>query len=377
MTFDTLTVRIACPFGSMSDRGSVADQVFQPMTSFIRNRMTVDATPPALDPLTLRGVTFDPPLFCAPMARITHSAFRRLLADFGGYGGLFTEMLSAKMVLKEDVLRSPWLKRRPADGKVIYQLLVGDTVRLAETLDRLAALQPDGIDLNGACPAYDIRRMGGGADLFEDAVRMRDILRVMRRHYQGPLTVKIRLGRRSDDWRSRLRERLRILEAEGVDAVTLQPRFSEERRGRSVRHHLYAELTAETRLPVIANGEITGVEFYRRHAGDFATTAALMIGRMAAARPWVFAQWHAPDLVVSHTEVWERLLDYIAEDFSPRQALVQTKIIMPYIARNYVFGHSLFVAVQTAPDFAAARARVSAFLADSPTRLREICLNGI
>jgi hypothetical protein len=45
-------------------------------------------------PLTLRGTRFDPPLFCAPMAGITHSAFRRLVAEFGGYGALFTEMRS-------------------------------------------------------------------------------------------------------------------------------------------------------------------------------------------------------------------------------------------------------------------------------------------
>jgi tRNA-dihydrouridine synthase len=333
--------------------------------------------PPALAPLTLRGVTFDPPLFCAPMARITHCAFRRLVSDFGGYGGLFTEMLCAKMILQENVATSPWLKRRPAEGKVIYQLLVVDTVRLPETLERLATLQPDGIDLNGACPAYIIRRMGGGAGLFADAGRLREILRVMRRHYHGPLTVKIRLGRRTDDWRERLRERLRILEEEGVDAITLQPRFSEERRGRGVRHELYAELAAETRLPLIANGEIMGRAFYDRHAAALAPTAALMIGRIAAARPWIFAQWHKPDLAVDHAEVWERLMDYIAEDFSPQQALIQTKIIAPYFARNFSFGHCLFIAVQTANDFETARARAAAFLRASPTLVREISLSGI
>ena len=91
-----------------------------------------------VQPLTLRGVCYDPPLFCAPMAGITHSAFRRLLSDFGGYGALYTEMLSAKMVVHEDPETSPWLKRRPQEKRVIYQLLVTEATRLPATLARLA-----------------------------------------------------------------------------------------------------------------------------------------------------------------------------------------------------------------------------------------------
>ena len=327
--------------------------------------------------LTLRGVTFDPPLLCAPMAGITHSAFRRLLAGFGGYGALFTEMLSAKMVLHEDVQRSPWLKRRPEEGKVVYQLLVGDVSGLPEALDRLAQAKPDGIDLNLACPATAIRRQRGGAKLFDDPLRLREVARVIRRQYAGPFTAKIRLGRETPGWRDTLRDRLRLLEDEGVDGLTLHPRFSGEALKRSARHALYAELAAETRLPIIANGDIIGAEFVRERGGAFAAAAGLMIGRMAAARPWVFAQWHNPGFGVDPAQVWERLCDYIAEDFCPRQALIRAKIIMPYFARNYVFGHTLFAAVQSAPDWAAARERAARFMAASPETFETITLSGL
>ena len=162
------------------------------------------------------------------MAGITHSAFRRLLAEYGGYGALWTEMLSAKNILHENAIESPWLKRCPQEGKVIYQLLVTDVDRLSETIDRLSVLRPDGIDLNIACPAPGIRRQRGGADLFEDACRLRDIVRVLRRDFQGPLLVKTRLGRQVPDWRAKLHDRLHLLEDEGVDALTMHPRFSED-----------------------------------------------------------------------------------------------------------------------------------------------------
>src|SRR5512134_3989837 len=114
-----------------------------------------------LPPLVLRGVTFAPPLFSAPMAGVTHSAFRRLLSDFGGYGALYSEMLSGKYLLHEDLERSPWLKRRPAEGRVIYQLLMSDDDRLPEIAARLRRLAPDAIDLNLACDAPSVRKRHG------------------------------------------------------------------------------------------------------------------------------------------------------------------------------------------------------------------------
>jgi tRNA-dihydrouridine synthase B len=311
------------------------------------------------------------------MAGITHSAFRRLLSDFGGYGALFTEMLAAKMILHENAITSPWLKRRPQEGKVIYQLLVTDTVRLPEIIDRLTPLKPDGLDLNSACSAHSVKRQGGGSDLFDDFTRLRDIVHIMRHHFAGPLTVKIRIGAEQPAWREHLRDRLHLLEDEGVDALTLHPRFEMESLNRPARHSLYGELIAETKLPVIINGDITGAAFARTMNAQFASASGLMIGRMAAAQPWVFAQWHNPVFKIDPVEVWHRLCNYISEDFPPDKALVRIKILAPYYARNFIYGHTLFKAIQSAPDLATALARADHFLATSPEQLQTISLSGI
>jgi tRNA-dihydrouridine synthase B len=328
-------------------------------------------------PLTLRGTRFDPPLFSAPMAGITHSAFRNLLADFGGYGALFTEMLCARMILKENLGRSPWVKRRPREGKVIYQLFVADTARLPEIIERLASLAPDALDLNSGCSAWNVRERHGGADLFEDVDRLRSVVRTMRANFAGPLLVKIRLGRQAPAWRTRLSERLRLLAGEGVDALTVHPRFSGEKLNRCARHELYVELAAEAGLPIIANGDILGADYWRERATQFSPASGLMIGRMLAVRPWSFAQWHDPTLVVDHAAVWNRLFDYIVEDFEERQALARVKIFTAYFARNFIFGHTLFVSVQNAPSLATARDCAAQFFAGSPPLCRVPSLNGI
>lgn len=328
-------------------------------------------------PLVLRGVPFDPPLFLAPMAEISHSAFRRLVADFGGAGALFTEMLSAKMLLNEEMLRSPWTKRRACEGRVIYQLLVVDTEKLPDILEHLAPLAPDGLDLNSSCPAPTIRAMGGGADLFESAERLGAIVRMLRRHFAGPLTVKIRLGREAEGWRARLGERLRLLRDEGVDGLTLHPRFAGDKLKREPRHELYAELAAEAQLPIIANGDILDPHYIHSRAADFAPAAGLMLGRIAAARPWIFAQWRKPDLVVDHAAVWQRFCDYVEEDFVAERALGRVKVFTAYFSRNFMFGHNFRMSIQSAPTIAEARGRAAKFFAAGPALTKHISLSGI
>jgi tRNA-dihydrouridine synthase len=109
----------------------------------------------------------------------------------------------------------------------------------------------------------------------------------------------------------------------------------------------------------------------------FASTGGLMIGRMAAARPWVFAQWHNPELTVDLTEVWNRFCHYLEDDFSPEKALIKLKVFTPYFARNFVFGHTLFAAVQGAANWLEARKKASQFLAGPQPLIRDISLSGL
>ncbi len=311
------------------------------------------------------------------MSNLTHSALRRLMADFGGYGAVFTEMLSAKMILHENFKNSPWLKRRPQEGKVIYQLLVTDSHRLPEIVARLSELSPDGLDLNCSCGAPTILQQRGGAALFDDTERLAAILQILRRCFAGPLTVKVRLGRQRHNWRDHLMERLRVLESEGVDALILHPRFHEEKFRRVARHDLYGDIAAGTRLPLIASGDIGGRDFVNARAAQFARVAGLMVGRLAIAQPWLFGRWHKPNLAVDPAEIAERLCGYLADDFGPDKALRRLKVWAPYFACNFAFGHTLFKGVQSAPDWDTAVNRLRAFLSAKPERLDPISVSGL
>lgn len=324
----------------------------------------------------IRGIPFHPALFCAPLAGVTHSAFRRLVAEFGGCGAFWTEMLSAKQILNEDLRQSPYVRRRPIEGKVIYQLMICDADRLERVIGRLSEIAPDGIDINLACHAPTIRRLDAGSRLFENLPVLTSVLKTVRTCWPGLLTVKIRLGCDTPEWKDRFVGRMKLFEDSGVDAVVLHPRFFEDKFKRRARHELLAWAASLTRLPLIANGDITGPETILKNPDLFKPACGLMIGRMTAARPWVFASWDRV-LEINHADVWRRLFDYIGEDFDPAIAISRVKIFTEYYARNFQFGHSFYTAVQNAPTLEAVRERADAFFDTSPALNTEPSLMGL
>jgi tRNA-dihydrouridine synthase B len=328
------------------------------------------------DACTLRGRVFRPARFSAPLAGLTHSAFRRLLGEFGGCGAVWTEMLAGPQILGENFDRSPWLKRHATDPFTVYQLMVRNGDPLDRILGRMEAAGVEAVDLNLACDALSVRACEAGSALFEKLDALASVLENARRHWPGLLTVKIRLGSRRADWESRLRQRLALIEAQGVDAVTVHPRFFEDKFRRRARIELLSWIASITALPLIANGDLAGPEQVRIRAGQLSPASAIMFGRMAIARPWLFAAWER-SVQIDHGAVWNRLLAYLLEDFPIATALRRVKLFTKYYAANFAFGHRLRVDLQNTRSIDEARAVAMAFFARGPALVAQPLVAGL
>jgi tRNA-dihydrouridine synthase len=313
------------------------------------------------------GRDYRPALFLAPMAGVTHSAFRRLLADFGGYGGLFTEMVSTAAFLRERPEASPYTRRRPHEGPVFYQfrLAAGEDV---EALCRKAQeLDCAGLDLNLGCPAPRIQAQASGCALFRDFQALRGVVERIRRHWPGTFTVKVRLGDDPGNWREPFLERLKLFEDAGVHAVTVHPRFADEKLKRRARWGEFPWIAAHTGLPVIGNGDICAPEEIEANRELFAPLAGIMLGRVAAVRPWIFREFAGlPPVPVDHGELWERFYRYTLEDLPAERAIGRLREFTFYFAKNFLFGHELYRLTQAARDPEGIRAAVAGFLAAGP-----------
>jgi len=316
--------------------------------------------------LNIGGKTFAPALFLAPMAGVTHSAFRRIVSDFGGYGALTTEMLSATAFIRENPVVSPFSRRRACEGPVVYQLRTSGEDILEAAIVKLEAQNPAAIDLNLGCPAPEIQKQMSGAALFRDFERLRRVLSRIRAVYQGMLFVKCRLGDASENWRAPFAERLRLFEDYGVSAVTVHPRFSNEKLKRRARWSEFPWIASQTKIPVIGNGDIRSPADVLEHGDFFKPLAGLMLGRIAAQKPWIFREFSGLQRVdISYAEIWDRLCRYTIEDFPPEKAIGRMKEFTAYFAQNFFFGHELFRASRRARNIEELRVAALRFL-ESP-----------
>lgn len=293
------------------------------------------------------GRRFEPARFSAPLAGYTHSAFRRLVAEFGGCGALWTEMLSARQLINEDFSKSPWLKRSPSEKFTVYQLMVRADDPIEKALNRLKDHGVEAIDLNLACDAPHIRSLQAGSVLFGDFEGLKKIVSETRKHWRGLLFVKIRLGDRKEDWRERLRERLIMFEDCGVNAIVVHPRFFEDKFKRSARHDVLPWIASIVKIPLIASGDITCRADVEKLADKLSCASGIMLGRIAIIKPWIFAEWDKP-ISIDYGAVWNKMLSYILEDFEPEIAISRIKMFTKYYSANFAFGKNFYIKVYNA-----------------------------
>ncbi len=319
-----------------------------------------------MNALSIKNRHFDPPLFLAPMAGVTHSAFRRLVADFGGYGALYTEMLSAAALVHEKVGENPYTRIRRSEGDVIWQLLLNGTEPVEAVIEHIAPYAPDALDINCACPAPEIRKQQAGCALFSDITRLERVIARVREAWPGVLSVKCRLGPDPEGWEPCFEKRLRLFERHGVDMVVVHPRFFGEKLKRTARWQLLPRLAAMTGISLIASGDIRCREDIERNAECFSAVSGLMIGRMAAVQPWIFRALAGAAVEIDYAEVWERFYRYVRDDFPPEKAIGRIKQFSAYYARNFFFGHQLHSKLIAARSLEELHHEAMQFLTNSP-----------
>jgi tRNA-dihydrouridine synthase B len=315
--------------------------------------------------IEIRDLQIDPPLLLAPMAGLTHSAFRQICSRFGGVGLLSTEMLGARRLPTESPRFSPYIIRTAREKPLSYQLLLSTVWEVAPAIDVLHKLKADAIDLNMGCPAPTVGKFGAGVSLMEQPEDARCMVAAARKRTTLPLTAKIRLGIELDE--QKLLDFCAMLEDEGIDMLSVHARLKKESFARTPRWEWVAKVKGRLRIPVIANGGIFTVQD-AENCLRISGADGLMIGRGAAIQPWLFAEI-ARDVygcdvaapAVSLPEVYGSFIDHLIELYRPEYRLGRLKEFTHYFARNYKFGHLLASRVQSSSSVDEGRERAALF----------------
>jgi tRNA-dihydrouridine synthase C len=174
------------------------------------------------------------------------------------------------------------------------QLLGSEPEVLAANAERLATLNPDGIDLNFGCPAKCVNRHRGGAILLDEPELLHAIAQAVRAAVPSaiPLTAKMRLG--VED-RSRMLECADALASGGAARLVVHARTKRDGYKPPAHWHEVARIQEAVNIPVIANGEIWTVQDALQARRE-SHCAGLMLGRGAVADPGLAAALRAHDL---------------------------------------------------------------------------------
>ena len=295
------------------------------------------------------------------MAGLGHVAMREVIAGFGGYGFMVTEMCNARAVPQESRLLWPVFRwRAGVAGSLGCHFFGGEPGEMAAAARRIAAEGLLGVDINMGCSVAAICKKGYGAALLKDPQRAVAIVRAVREAVRCPVMVKFRSGwENTPDLAVDLARRF---EDAGADLLTFHPRVAPDRRSRPPRWEHIRAVAQAVSIPVFGNGNVFCAADCVRML-DETGCAGVSVGRMAIARPWIFAELagiFTPDEgVFLRTAL--AVIEAVWRHYEPTRAIKMYKKYAPYLAANFVFGHSLWPALvrgETREDMADNAVRV-------------------
>lgn len=220
----------------------------------------------------------------APMAGITDAPFRRLCRRFGAAMAT-SEMTTADTGLWHTAKSRRRLDMDDDDAPRVVQIAGSEPLQMAEAARQCVARGADIIDINMGCPAKKVCSRLAGSALLGDEDLVRRILDAVTAAVDVPVTLKIRTGP-APEHRNGARV-AQIAEAAGISALAVHGRTRACRFKGHAEYDTIAEIKNAVRIPVIANGDIStsekSLEVLRITSAD-----AVMIGRGAQGRPWIF-----------------------------------------------------------------------------------------
>jgi len=225
-------------------------------------------------------------LVVAPMAGVTDRPFRQLCKLMGA------GMAVSEMVASNSLLWGSEKTRRRANHEgevdpISVQIAGADPQMMADAARYNVDQGAQIIDINMGCPAKKICNVMAGSALLQNEPLVQRIVEAVVNAVKVPVTLKIRTG-----WDRSNRNAItvaRIAESAGIQALAVHGRTRACGYTGDAEYDTIAAVKAAVNIPVIANGDITTPE-KAKHVLAYTGADAVMIGRAAQGRPWIFRE---------------------------------------------------------------------------------------
>ena len=281
-------------------------------------------------------------VFAAPMAGVTDRPYRTLVKQLGAAYAV-SEMVTSRSDLRDSLKTSRRLDHKGETGPIAVQIAGTDAEMMAEAATYNLQRGAQIIDINMGCPAKKVCQKWAGSALMQDEPLAMSIIEAVVKAalpYGAPVTLKMRTG-----WRCDQRNAVSLAkqaESAGVQMITVHGRSRDQGYKGQAEYDTIAQVKRAVSVPVVANGDIDSPQKAQQvlqHTG----ADAVMIGRAAQGRPWLFREIHhylahgtqlAPPLVA---EVKRLLMHHLEDHYSLYGSFTGVRTARKHIAW-YVHG---------------------------------------
>lgn len=277
---------------------------------------------------------FKTPIFLAPMAGVTDSAFRIIVREiveetYRKNLLMFSEMVSCNGIHYRNEKTLEMLKTSEGERPVAIQLfgsnpeICAAAAKFVEEMGTAAV-----IDFNLGCPAPKIVKNGEGSALMQNPKLVGEILSAVRKAVKIPFSVKIRLG---FDENLNAVEIAKIAENSGVDFIAVHGRTRQQFYSGSANWEEIAKVKAAVKIPVIANGDVKDFDSLDKIL-EITKADGVMIGRAAQGNPFIIGsllkyfltgEKNSPPNLSERVEVmkrhFEKLIEFKGENVAVRE----------------------------------------------------------
>lgn len=225
-------------------------------------------------------------VFVAPMAGVTDRPFRQLCKQLGA-GYAVSEMAASNPQLWHTDKSTRRLNHEGESAPIAVQIAGSDPDMLAHAAEFNVRKGAQIIDINMGCPAKKVCSVAAGSALLRDEALVERILRAVVGAVDVPVTLKFRTG-----WDRAHKNALNIAqlaEDSGIQMLTLHGRTRADGYTGQAEYDTIRAVKSSVRIPVVANGDIDSpqkAQAVLHHTG----ADAVMIGRAAQGRPWIFRE---------------------------------------------------------------------------------------
>ncbi len=225
----------------------------------------------------------------APMAGVTDRPFRQMCRTLGA-SMTVSEMISSKAELRHTRKSQLRMNHYNEPEPIIVQIAGTDPHVMAEAA--LYQIQHGAhiIDINMGCPAKKVCKVDAGSALLRDEAKVEKILLAVVEASTVPVTLKTRLG--WDSEHKNIKRIAQIAENSGIQALSIHGRTRHQKYTGMASYELIKDVKKQINIPVFANGDIDNPK-KAQQVMDFTGCDAIMVGRAAQQKPWIFQAFNA------------------------------------------------------------------------------------